>query len=143
MNLVEIMKKIFSWRPNFFDLVLLPIAAIICFFAISNLSQNKLPSKADIDMQAKSEIRAENAKKLAEKKLEKNRMCLEKSVCKIFAQARQDCATAGNFDTCMEIKMGSYAHDTQWAKYYCKKDGTLEFEPNNIPNDFICFFKGN
>jgi hypothetical protein len=61
-------------------------------------------------------------------------LCKAKAECSEYAAARQACATAGNFDTCMGIKMENYSS----AQYDCTNDGKLISSPADLPNNFEC-----
>jgi hypothetical protein len=61
-------------------------------------------------------------------------LCKAKANCSGYAAARQACATAGNFDTCMSIKTENYSS----ARYDCTNDGKLISSPADLPNDFDC-----
>ena len=41
---------------------------------------------------------------------DKQKLCFAARVCKKYSEARLDCATAGNFKTCLRIKMGDDAY---------------------------------
>ena len=52
---------------------------------------------------------------------EKREGCHSERLCRDYAQARQECAVAGSFDTCIRIKMGADASSI----YDCTEDGKL------------------
>jgi hypothetical protein len=63
------------------------------------------------------------------------RLCHYKARCAEYATARQACATAGNFDTCMGIKLnGGYS----LLKNMCSGDGNFAIPINDMPGDFSC-----
>ena len=67
------------------------------------------------------------------------KLCHIKDVCGKYKQARQDCATAGNFRLCIEIKLGrqSFSPIEQ-----CTDDGNMIYYPPDMPNFTTCFFAG-
>jgi Skp family chaperone for outer membrane proteins len=68
---------------------------------------------------------------------ETKRRCGKKAECAAFAAARQACATAGNFETCMRIKVA----DLPDALNACLNDGNYAWVPKaEMPNDVECFF---
>jgi hypothetical protein len=48
---------------------------------------------------------------------------------------RQQCATAGSFDTCLSVKMGDNYYA---AKDACSGDGQLLYPPQGAPNGLEC-----
>jgi hypothetical protein len=70
----------------------------------------------------------------------KSQLCRVAAACKKYDQARLDCATAGNFKTCLRIKMG---HDEDFISA-CS--GYVEGAPAvplsvETPNSVNCFFR--
>lgn len=63
-------------------------------------------------------------------------LCKAKANCSLYAEARQTCATAGNYETCMSVKFDSYST----ARLDCTNDGGLAYAPADLPNDVDCFF---
>lgn len=64
--------------------------------------------------------------------------CHIKDICESFKKESQNCSTAGNLDSCLQIKMGRTNHDT--AKVYCDFDGSVNILNNNNFKKFDCFF---
>jgi hypothetical protein len=64
-------------------------------------------------------------------------LCKAIAECSDYANARQACATAGNFDTCMTVKLGQVPE-------HCSNDGKLLVTfcdgcgPARLPNAFQC-----
>lgn len=61
-------------------------------------------------------------------------LCHIKDVCSAFASARQECAVAGDFNRCLDIKLG---HDLPFVSY-CSADGELVNTPSDLPNSIQC-----
>lgn len=56
-------------------------------------------------------------------------------MCAKYGSARQECATAGNFDHCIAVKMGDIGvNDIDW----CSNDGSLAEPPNDMPSRLEC-----
>jgi len=61
-------------------------------------------------------------------------LCRARDLCTRYANYRQECATAGNFDLCLNVKMGDDA-----AKIgACTNNGNLLTEPPNMPDWVTC-----
>jgi hypothetical protein len=63
-------------------------------------------------------------------------LCRLRSLCSKFGDARQACATAGNYKMCINIKMGADAVDS----YECTDDGAVSGQPNDMPTALDCFW---
>jgi hypothetical protein len=70
----------------------------------------------------------------------KKDLCHIKLVCAKYGAARQECAVAGNFDNCVNVKIGDKDNnDLQ----YCLNDGTVNLRQNqDMPNVIWCFAAG-
>ncbi len=68
------------------------------------------PTPAELAAQRERDARNEQIRQ-AEKQREQRKqfLCLEAKACKKYSEARLECATAGNFKTCLRIKMGEDA----------------------------------
>jgi|SRR5215469_6816871 len=66
-------------------------------------------------------------------------LCALRPICKDFARARQECAAAGNYGTCIQIKMGS---DRFWiAEASCTEAGEVAgLPPDKQPTVLGCLF---
>jgi hypothetical protein len=67
-------------------------------------------------------------------------LCHQAAACKKYLDVRQECATAGDFRTCMRIKMGNYA---SWSET-CSGDvegGPAVPLPPQTPNAVECYFR--
>jgi hypothetical protein len=67
---------------------------------------------------------------------EQRRFCKYAHICTKYASSRQDCATAGNLEKCIEIKMGGDVHFVA----YCTDDGEVKSEvKSNLLKDVTDF----
>jgi hypothetical protein len=68
-------------------------------------------------------------------------LCETVNVCTKYGRVRQDCAVAGNFKNCVQVKMNvSYAS----LEMDCNDDGTPRWQPVNVhTNGIACFFALN
>lgn len=82
----------------------------------------------------------QEAKQAQEVKDEENRNILSERckiirICKKFSESRQNCATAGNYNLCLNIKLGNDYNLTNWV---CTPDGKPKLEEANIPSRLDC-----
>jgi len=91
------------------------------------------------------QIRAEQARQARENEIAAQRhqhreylesMCWQQKVCKEYAHVRQECATAGNFDTCVGVKMGDEDGNTVDQ---CTHDGKLAYPPPDMLDGLECW----
>ena len=120
------------------------IAGIVCFFAIGALlafvsfsDKEALEARVRQEEARKAQQRTEAAASHALQKA----FCETVNVCKKYGTVRQDCAVAGNFKNCVQVKMNlSYAT----LETDCNDDGTLRWQPANVPTNAVtCFFALN
>jgi hypothetical protein len=71
----------------------------------------------------------------AEETQRKRSVCHDEWVCTQYGSARQECATAGNFDNCISVKMGD--QDAALTGM-CTNDGELQDPPTHLPNVVEC-----
>ena len=83
---------------------------------------------------AASEARIEEQRAAEE---EKKYLCRLKTVCKTYATVRQDCATAGNFNNCINVKMGD---DDAAMTGSCSNDGKPLYPQAKVPDNLECLF---
>jgi hypothetical protein len=92
--------------------------------------------------QQQARVAAENDRE-AQRKAEKQQtkaLCAWKSRCEKYAQARQECAVAGDFKNCLRVKMGS---DDYPLSVSCTDDGKLDDVPESeMPGPVACFTSG-
>jgi hypothetical protein len=132
---------------NFFGKLLLVVAvfmtgvaAIALFESVMNVHQ---PTPLERELQQKAASGDVSAKHdLQELKAQidaqRTQFCHLKAICKTFATARQECATAGNFNTCMNIKMGESDYALIGS---CTDDGAIAFPPDEMPRALECWFR--
>jgi len=61
-------------------------------------------------------------------------LCRTKDLCTRYAMSRQECATAGNFDLCLNVKMGDDVANISG----CTNQGKLKSEPPDMPGWLTC-----
>jgi hypothetical protein len=88
-------------------------------------------------IQARRTAQLAQAKAQAAATARQRALCNQQTICTKFATARQECATAGNYKNCVDIKMGKDAMDL----YPCMNDGRVWGEPADMPNRFQCFIQ--
>jgi hypothetical protein len=66
--------------------------------------------------------------------------CQTINVCKKYGTVRQECATAGSFKNCINVKMGDSA-SYSGLEMDCNNDGTIRWQPTDAPSMFECFFR--
>ena len=62
--------------------------------------------------------------------------CEEQRLCESYGRARQSCATAGNYKTCMDIKLSSERFDA--ADLFCNTDGRPRYPAPSPPTAMTC-----
>jgi hypothetical protein len=62
-------------------------------------------------------------------------LCHTALICRHFAEARQACAVAGDFNNCIRVKVGEKDMDTTSL---CTNDGSVADEPSDMPNRLQC-----
>ena len=92
------------------------------------LAFNNLMSKPSLD----------ELKKRTADTVVRNELCRMVPLCTRYAQARQACVTAGNFNRCLEIRLGS--HDLGMIST-CTADGKLAYAPPDAPSKVECLFR--
>jgi hypothetical protein len=103
------------------------------------LNPGQLQAEEQKDAQHAVQEHAEDEaqrKSLEAKAEEKRALCRLKSICKQYGQVRQECATAGSFQTCVRVKMGDENADMIES---CTSDGHIAYTPSE-PGAVDCFF---
>jgi hypothetical protein len=95
------------------------------------------PEQRQLLQQARAAEAAKQAAKSAEEAAYKNELCHWAAACKKYGTSRLDCAVAGNFNTCIQIKMGRDAS----LVFRCTDDGQLSSPPRDMPDLGQCFFR--
>ena len=65
--------------------------------------------------------------------------CTLEKICKEYQKERMNCSTAGNFGTCMTIRMRKY--DFNYAQFHCNDDKILGYDGYDPPGILQCFFQ--
>jgi hypothetical protein len=60
-------------------------------------------------------------------------VCRHIATCAAYGRARQACATAGSFDTCMSVKLGT-------VPLTCTDEGKLHWPPAELPDAVRCWW---
>jgi hypothetical protein len=85
-----------------------------------------------IDTQRKKQLESRLA---SEKRTAVRQVCQLQVTCTKFSQARQQCATAGSYNTCMSIKL----EDLREAESSCMPDGALRYyKADDVPSWLEC-----
>jgi hypothetical protein len=85
-------------------------------------------------------IWAQPQSRAATEKAELSRsLCHAAAACKKYSEARLECATAGNFKTCLRIRMGNDASYSDLRSGYDEGAPAVPLPPET-PNTVTCFF---
>ncbi len=116
-------------------------------FALIDIWTKPQPTVADQQRVAEEQQRRKaaekqreaEAKKMREQEYETKRyLCRVSAACKKYDATRLECATAGNFKTCLRIKMGDDAYYIESCSGYNEGAPALP-RPPNTPNTIECF----
>ncbi|BCH11912.1 hypothetical protein MesoLj131c_61700 [Mesorhizobium sp. 131-3-5] len=80
------------------------------------------------------EAKTADAKAKAQQQKRTKDLCHWADVCSTYGKARQDCAVAGDFQNCIDVKMGQET----WRIPQCADDGTLLQPPVDMPGAIEC-----
>jgi hypothetical protein len=69
-------------------------------------------------------------------------LCRKAAGCRTYDKVRLECATAGNFKTCLRIKMGDDAQYAELCSGYDVGSSALPLDPQT-PDMVRCFFLNN
>ena len=92
--------------------------------------------------QWKREIAERETRQREEQKAESERkqsLCRMAAACKKYSEARLECATAGNFKTCLHIKMATDASYSGICSGFDEGAPAVPL-PQETPNWFECLF---
>jgi hypothetical protein len=142
---LEAILKPFMWlgRHPVLTWSLIPVALFVSIV----IFVEPPPPPLTPELQAIQQQRAERAEQIqrAEQKREvevreqKVRLCRWAATCRRYDAARLECATAGNFNMCLKIKMGSEADYIGACSGF--KEGAPTVAPSpETPNLIECFF---
>jgi hypothetical protein len=107
-----------------------PVLLLVSFFVWEFIKQPTPENARIVDPAATQQQASERQRTQS--------LCHQQALCRKFGEARQECATAGNYKNCLSIKMGDDAMDL----YPCMNDGTAWGAPKDIPNRLTCFLSG-
>jgi hypothetical protein len=65
--------------------------------------------------------------------------CTLEKICKEYQTERMNCSTAGNFSTCMTIRMRKY--DFNYAQYHCNGEKILGYDGYEAPGILQCLLE--
>ena len=89
------------------------------------------------NQQRAAEMQAANQQRAAAAAQRNRQLCMYEVICEKYGKVRQECATAGNFNTCIEVKMGNQSG----LLYHCTNDGgVLQSIASDLPNVVDCWF---
>jgi hypothetical protein len=133
----------FLRRQPFFTLAVAVYVLPVGFFMIHDLFET--PQERQTRLQAENvAARAQRAQEAQDDSVraaqhERNKIfCKLRDVCEQFGNDRQECATAGNFENCLRVKMGDDNYDLRGS---CTDDGKIVDE-HEAPNKAECFVLG-
>jgi hypothetical protein len=120
-------------------LILLAIVALIWLDSLSpRPSPAEVQARQEREAQARQEREARN-EATRKQRIERERfLCLEAKACKKYSEARLECATAGNFKTCLRIKMGEDSSYSDRCSGYDIGAPAVSLPPDT-PNEIQCF----
>jgi hypothetical protein len=90
--------------------------------------------KAALEAVQEAQIRAKDARALG------TALCQQKMICAKLPDIRQECATAGNFDNCIKVKIGDEDYS---SVAYCNHGGDLAYTPENMPSPLVCWMRNH
>lgn len=125
-----------TFRKIFAIAVNQPVPAIIIVAVVAAVLWMVLFPQPAQEIRANQLQDARQAQAQQETEREAEYLCRLVSICSKFATVRQDCATAGNFDNCVKIKLGEekFSETT-----YCTADGRLNYTPSiPVPSKLAC-----
>jgi hypothetical protein len=96
-------------------------------------SENHRQTRIAAEVAADAKFAADKKEKVARNALTAQ-LCKAKPLCEDYANERQKCATAGNYRTCMEIKLGP--DEFLDAKRMCTDNGHVNYDP--VPTFLDC-----
>jgi len=117
--------------------VIVGIPLVVTINGMLNPQPPETPAQAEAREKEYQRYIAQQAERAARDKqisTYKDELCHIKLVCRQYYSARQECAVAGNFDNCMQVKFGD--KDTS----LCTNDGGVN-DPQyvtDMPNEVEC-----
>jgi hypothetical protein len=71
--------------------------------------------------------------------VQQDMMCRFVNECKKYGAVRQQCAVAGDFNNCIDIKMGKDLYGG--LAILCTNDGQFRGDKTKVPSQIECFFR--
>jgi len=106
----------------------------MCAFVVWAL-MNPPPVETIQQTQAREDALNSQAQTQAAAAERRRQYCRDASICEKYSTSRQECASAGNFDTCMSVKMG----DDLGVAGQCTNDGALQYPPTDMTKAELWF----
>lgn len=101
---------------------------ILFLIGVGIFNRNKLNHKPTLEERQKEALAEALEKSRKAEAAEQERQfidhCRLQKVCEKYSQVRQDCAVAGDFDKCVEVRMG----DESYRIAQCGQDGRIIYE---------------
>ena len=108
---------------------------LIFWFVVWGVT-NPPPVETPEQVQARQALEMRNAQLRAAAAERSRSLCKLQAVCARYGAARQQCATAGNFENCINVKIGDDDFDEIGS---CTNDGSIRYPPDDVPNHLECF----
>ena len=115
--------------------VVIILAYVAFLIWIKFLPEAPPPTPEELKQQAAERAQWVEGEKNRENRARENvYWCSLAGVCSKYAEARDQCAVAGDFTNCLHVKMGKY-----WDRVgQCTDDGELIDPPAHVPNTLEC-----
>jgi hypothetical protein len=131
---------VFGWFLRFFFLAFGGLAVWAVVWGAFLAPPAPPPTAAE---QEREQARKDAVANDQKRKLETERyLCRKMTACKKYDQVRLECATAGNFKTCLRIKMGDDAKYSDVCSGYNEGAPALPLDPET-PDALRCFVLNN
>jgi hypothetical protein len=128
----------FKRQPSVLILLVVGVASVVgAFVALIHpngfvVTPEELQARADMAQRQEAHRRAENERRKV--------LCTVKKRCEKYGTVRQECATAGSYQNCVRIKMGSADFELIDS---CTEDGKpAGVADSEIPDPVTCFASG-
>jgi hypothetical protein len=122
-----------SWRAKLTTITLVAIFGFIAWVSRQPVTL-ETPQEARARQQAQDQATQTQTALTAKKKY----LCSIKLACLKYGAVRQECATAGNFETCVEVKMGEPA--LRFTDE-CTADGGVQGDTTAFPSTIECYIR--
>ncbi len=113
----------------------LAILAGVAFLVWARISYTPPPPKPEEEAKAQNDrFRSKRAADVAKEDRDRS-LCRTALICRHFGEAKQACAVAGDFNSCVRVKVGD---KDMGATSLCTSDGSVADEPTDMPNRLRC-----